>query len=124
MGALSHIRVLDLGRVLAAPWATQILGDLGAEIVKIEQPGVGDETRHFGPPFLNTPEGGRGDATYFLTANRNKKSVTIDFAKPEGAALVRRLARRSPRIAGRRHDGRRVARARCIREPRRSSRKS
>ena len=95
MGALSHIRVLDLGRVLAAPWATQILGDLGAEVVKIEQPGVGDETRHFGPPFLNAPEGGRGDAAYFLTANRNKKSVTIDFAKPEGAALVKRLARRS-----------------------------
>jgi len=95
MGALSHIRVLDLGRVLAAPWATQILGDLGAEIVKIEQPGVGDETRHFGPPFLNSEEGGRGDAAYFLTANRNKKSVTIDFAKPEGAALVKRLARRS-----------------------------
>jgi len=95
MGALSHIRVLDLGRVLAAPWATQILGDLGAEIVKIEQPGVGDETRHFGPPFLSAADGGRGDAAYFLTANRNKKSVTIDFAKPEGAALVRRLARRS-----------------------------
>jgi crotonobetainyl-CoA:carnitine CoA-transferase CaiB-like acyl-CoA transferase len=95
MGALSHIRVLDLGRVLAAPWATQILGDLGAEIVKIEQPGVGDETRHFGPPFLEAPEGRRGDAAYFLTANRNKKSVTIDFAKAEGAALVRRLARRS-----------------------------
>jgi crotonobetainyl-CoA:carnitine CoA-transferase CaiB-like acyl-CoA transferase len=95
MGALSHIRVLDLGRVLAAPWATQILGDLGAEIVKIEQPGVGDETRYFGPPFLNAAEGGRGDAAYFLTANRNKKSVTLDFAKPEGAALVKRLARRS-----------------------------
>src|SRR5215472_10259465 len=95
LGALSHIRVLDLGRVLAAPWATQILGDLGAEIVKIEQPGGGDETRHFGPPFLTAPDGGRGDAAYFLTANRNKKSVTIDFAKPEGAALVKRLARRA-----------------------------
>ncbi len=95
MGALSHIRVLDLGRVLAAPWATQVLGDLGAEVVKIEQPGAGDETRHFGPPFLEAPEGVRGDAAYFLTANRNKKSVTIDFAKPDGAALVRRLARRS-----------------------------
>jgi crotonobetainyl-CoA:carnitine CoA-transferase CaiB-like acyl-CoA transferase len=95
MGALSHIRVLDLGRVLAAPWATQILGDLGAEIIKIEQPGAGDETRHFGPPFLSTPDGGQGDAAYFLTANRNKKSVTIDFAKSEGAALIKRLARRS-----------------------------
>jgi crotonobetainyl-CoA:carnitine CoA-transferase CaiB-like acyl-CoA transferase len=95
MGALSHIRVLDLGRVLAAPWATQILGDLGAEVIKVEKPGEGDETRHFGPPFLETKDGARGDATYFLAANRNKKSITIDFAKPEGAALVKRLARRS-----------------------------
>jgi crotonobetainyl-CoA:carnitine CoA-transferase CaiB-like acyl-CoA transferase len=95
VGALSHIRVLDLGRVLAAPWATQILGDLGAEIIKVEKPGEGDETRHFGPPFLIDAEGKRGDATYFLTANRNKKSVTIDFSKPEGAALVKRLARRA-----------------------------
>lgn len=95
MGALSHIRVLDLSRVLAGPFATQILGDLGAEIIKIEKPGDGDETRHFGPPFLATEDGGKGDATYFLSANRNKKSVTIDFAKPEGAALVKRLARRA-----------------------------
>ena len=90
MGALSHIRVLDLSRVLAGPWATQILGDLGAEILKIEKPGEGDETRAFGPPFLPG-----GDATYFLAANRNKRSVTIDFSKPEGAALVKRLARRA-----------------------------
>ena len=90
MGALSHIRVLDLSRVLAGPWSTQILGDLGAEILKIEKPGEGDETRAFGPPFLNG-----GDATYFLAANRNKKSVTIDFSRPEGAALVKRLARRA-----------------------------
>jgi crotonobetainyl-CoA:carnitine CoA-transferase CaiB-like acyl-CoA transferase len=76
--------------VLAAPWATQILGDLGAEVLKIEKPGEGDETRAFGPPFLDG-----GDATYFLAANRNKKSVTIDFSKPEGAALVKRLARRA-----------------------------
>jgi crotonobetainyl-CoA:carnitine CoA-transferase CaiB-like acyl-CoA transferase len=95
MGALSHIRVLDLSRVLAAPWATQILGDLGAEVIKVEKPDEGDETRHFGPPFVNGPDGTRGDATYFLTANRNKKSVTIDFSKPEGAALVKRLARRA-----------------------------
>lgn len=95
MGALSHIKVLDLSRVLAAPWATQILGDLGAEVIKIEKPGEGDETRGFGPPFLTGADGRRGDATYFLTANRNKKSVTIDFARPEGAALVRRLARRA-----------------------------
>jgi crotonobetainyl-CoA:carnitine CoA-transferase CaiB-like acyl-CoA transferase len=95
MGALSHIRVLDLSRVLAAPWATQILGDLGAEVIKVEKPGEGDETRQFGPPFVEGPGGTRGDATYFLTANRNKKSVTIDFSKPDGAALVRRLARRA-----------------------------
>jgi len=95
MGALSHIRVLDLSRVLAGPWATQILGDLGADVIKIEKPGEGDETRHFGPPFLKNEAGGKGDATYFLSANRNKKSVAIDFAKPEGAALIKRLARRA-----------------------------
>jgi len=95
MGALSHIRVLDLSRVLAAPFATQILGDLGAEVIKIEKPGEGDETRAFGPPFLRDRDGERGDATYFLTANRNKKSVAIDFASPEGAALVCRLSRRA-----------------------------
>jgi crotonobetainyl-CoA:carnitine CoA-transferase CaiB-like acyl-CoA transferase len=95
MGALSGIKVLDLSRVLAAPWATQILGDLGADIVKVEKPGEGDETRHFGPPFVQGTDGSPGDATYFLTANRNKKSVTIDFSKPEGAALVKRLARRA-----------------------------
>jgi crotonobetainyl-CoA:carnitine CoA-transferase CaiB-like acyl-CoA transferase len=95
MGALSHIRVLDLSRVLAGPWATQILGDLGAEIIKIEKPGEGDETRHFGPPFLKDKDGAKADATYFLSANRNKKSVAIDLANPEGAALVKRLARRA-----------------------------
>ena len=81
--------------MLAGPWATQILGDLGADITKIEKPGEGDETRHFGPPFLQTPSGEQGDAVYYLCANRNKKSVAIDFAKPEGAALIRRLARRA-----------------------------
>ena len=95
MGALSHIRVLDLSRVLAGPWATQILGDLGAEIIKIEKPVEGDETRHFGPPFLKSKDGGRGDATYFLAANRNKQSVAIDISRPEGAVLVKRLARRA-----------------------------
>jgi crotonobetainyl-CoA:carnitine CoA-transferase CaiB-like acyl-CoA transferase len=95
MGALSHIRVLDLSRVLAGPWATQILGDLGAEIIKIEKPGEGDETRHFGPPFLKDKNGAKADATYFLSANRNKKSVAIDLSNPQGAALVKRLARRA-----------------------------
>jgi crotonobetainyl-CoA:carnitine CoA-transferase CaiB-like acyl-CoA transferase len=95
LGALSHVRVLDLSRVLAAPWATQILGDLGADVIKIEKPGEGDETRTLGPPFLKAPDGARGDATYYLSAARNKRSVTIDFSKPEGAALVKRLARRA-----------------------------
>jgi crotonobetainyl-CoA:carnitine CoA-transferase CaiB-like acyl-CoA transferase len=95
VGALSHIRVLDLTRVLAGPWATQILGDLGAEVIKIEKPGEGDETRHFGPPFMQNTDGTKGDAAYFLSANRNKKSIAIDIANPEGAALVKCLARRS-----------------------------
>lgn len=90
--ALAGVRVLDLSRVLAGPWATQILGDFGAEVIKIERPGVGDDTRAWGPPFLREPDGSNGDAAYFLAANRNKRSVTIDFAKPEGAELVRRLA--------------------------------
>lgn len=88
--ALHGLLVLDLSRVLAGPWATQILGDLGAEVVKVEKPGHGDDTRAWGPPFL--PD---GDAAYFLAANRNKRSVTIDFTKPEGAELVRRLAQRA-----------------------------
>jgi crotonobetainyl-CoA:carnitine CoA-transferase CaiB-like acyl-CoA transferase len=83
--------VLDLSRVLAAPWATQILGDLGAEVLKIEQPGKGDDTRGWGPPFLDDGSA-RPDAAYYLCANRNKRSVAIDFSRPEGAALVRRLA--------------------------------
>jgi len=91
MGALAGVRVLDLSRVLAGPWATQILGDLGAEVLKIEKPGCGDDTRAWGPPFLTTAQGERGDAAYFLAANRNKRSVSIDFAKLEGRDLVRRL---------------------------------
>ncbi len=89
--ALAGIRVLDLSRVLAGPWATQILGDLGAEVIKIEKPGAGDDTRSWGPPFLTNADGSQGDAAYYLAANRNKRSVTIDFSKPEGASLVRRL---------------------------------
>ncbi|EFH10709.1 CaiB/BaiF CoA transferase family protein [Teichococcus cervicalis] len=90
-GPLAGLRVLDLSRVLAAPWATQILGDLGAEVLKVEQPGSGDDTRRWGPPFLDDGSE-RPDAAYFLCANRNKRSIAIDFARPEGAALVRRLA--------------------------------
>jgi crotonobetainyl-CoA:carnitine CoA-transferase CaiB-like acyl-CoA transferase len=88
---LSGLKVLDLSRVLAAPWAAQILGDLGAEVLKIEQPGKGDDTRHWGPPFLEDGSP-RPDAAYFICANRNKRSVAIDFSRPEGAELVRRLA--------------------------------
>ncbi len=86
-GALSHLRVLDLSRVLAGPWAGQLLGDLGAEVIKVERPGSGDDTRHWGPPWLGA------DAAYFLCANRNKRSVTIDFTQAEGQRLVRELAR-------------------------------
>jgi crotonobetainyl-CoA:carnitine CoA-transferase CaiB-like acyl-CoA transferase len=90
--ALAGVRVLDLSRVLAGPWATQILGDLGADVIKIEKPGAGDDTRSWGPPFLEGEDGARGDAAYYLSANRNKRSATIDFSTPEGAELVRRLA--------------------------------
>ena len=87
-GPLSGIRVLDLSRVLAGPWCAQVLGDLGADVIKVEQPGQGDDTRRWGPPFL---EDGSGDAAYYLCANRNKQSVAINLAKPEGAALIRQL---------------------------------
>ncbi len=90
--ALAGVRVLDLSRVLAGPWATQILGDFGADVIKVEKPGEGDDTRKWGPPFLDDGEGKRGDAAYYLAANRNKRSVAIDFSKREGAELVRRLA--------------------------------
>jgi len=84
--------VLDLSRVLAGPWATQALADMGAEVVKVERPGVGDDTRAWGPPFFETVDGGRGDAAYFTCANRNKRSVTIDMADPRGADLIRQMA--------------------------------
>ncbi|MGE7197384.1 CaiB/BaiF CoA transferase family protein [Brevundimonas naejangsanensis] len=91
-GPLHGVRVLDLSRVLAGPWATQTLADLGAEVIKIERPGAGDDTRHWGPPFTTTADGAPGDAAYFLCANRGKKSVELDIASPEGAETVRRLA--------------------------------
>ena len=96
MGALSHVRVLDLSRVLAGPWAGQILADLGADVIKVERPLKGDDTRAWGPPFLKDAEGGdTSEAAYYLSANRNKQSVTIDFTRPEGQQLVRELAARS-----------------------------
>jgi crotonobetainyl-CoA:carnitine CoA-transferase CaiB-like acyl-CoA transferase len=85
-GALAGIRVLDLTRVLAGPYCTMFLGDLGAEVVKVEQPVVGDDTRGWGPPFAG------GESAYFLCVNRNKKSLTVDLKSPEGVALIRRLA--------------------------------
>ena len=87
---LEGIKVLDLSRVLAGPWCTQLLADLGAEVIKVERPGAGDDTRHWGPPWHG--EGERRVAAYFLSCNRGKKSAAIDFSKPEGAAMVRRLA--------------------------------
>jgi len=87
---LEGIKVLDLSRVLAGPWCTQLLADLGAEVVKVERPGSGDDTRHWGPPWHG--EGDRRVAAYFLSANRGKKAAAIDFAREEGAELVRKLA--------------------------------
>ncbi|MFN0040826.1 MAG: CaiB/BaiF CoA transferase family protein [Burkholderiales bacterium] len=93
MGALEGIRVLDLTRVLAGPTATQTLADLGAEVVKVERPGSGDDTRGWGPPYVKDAQGrDTSESTYFASANRGKKSVTIDLGKPEGAQLVRQLA--------------------------------
>lgn len=91
-GPLHGVRVLDLSRVLAGPWATQTLADLGAEVIKIERPGAGDDTRLWGPPFTTKTDGTRGDAAYFLCANRGKRSVELDIASPEGADQVRKLA--------------------------------
>ncbi|WP_019341191.1 CaiB/BaiF CoA transferase family protein [Stutzerimonas stutzeri] len=91
-GALSHIRVLDLSRVLAGPWAGQILGDLGAEVIKIERPRTGDDTRHWGPPYLKDAQGeNTSEAAYYLSANRNKQSLTLDFTQPEGQRIIREL---------------------------------
>src|SRR5690349_8397719 len=90
-GPLAGVRILDLTRVLAGPTCTQLLGDFGADVIKIERPGEGDDTRHWGPPFLEGPNGKPTEAAYYLAVNRNKRSVAIDIARPEGQALVRRL---------------------------------
>jgi crotonobetainyl-CoA:carnitine CoA-transferase CaiB-like acyl-CoA transferase len=92
-GALSHLKVLDLSRVLAGPWCTQMLADLGADVIKVERPKEGDDTRHWGPPFLQDAQGNdTNQASYFTACNRNKRSITIDIAKPEGQALIRQMA--------------------------------
>lgn len=94
--ALKGVRVLDLSRVLAAPLATQLLADLGAEVIKVERPGSGDEARTYGPPFLKTSEGETTDiAAFYLACNRNKQSITINHAVPEGQALIRKLVAQS-----------------------------
>jgi crotonobetainyl-CoA:carnitine CoA-transferase CaiB-like acyl-CoA transferase len=92
-GPLSHIRVLDMGRIMAAPWSTQILADMGADVIKIERPKVGDDTRSWGPPFLRDADGTpTKESAYYLSVNRGKRSVTIDMTKPEGQAVIRKIA--------------------------------
>jgi len=99
-GPLSGIVVLDLTRILAGPFCTQILGDLGADVIKIERPGGGDDTRRFGPPFLKDASGrDTKESAYFMGANRNKRSVALDISKPEGQAVVRRLAEKADVLA-------------------------
>ena len=95
-GPLSHVRVLDLSRIMAGPWAGQILADLGADVVKVERPGAGDDTRGWGPPFLKDRSGrDTGDAGYFLAVNRGKRSITVDLAETEGQRIVQALAQRA-----------------------------
>lgn len=91
-GALSGVKVLDLSRVLAGPWASQMLADFGADVIKVERPGAGDDTRGWGPPFFQSENSDERVAAYFHSANRNKRSIAIDITKPEGQALVRELA--------------------------------
>jgi crotonobetainyl-CoA:carnitine CoA-transferase CaiB-like acyl-CoA transferase len=95
-GPLSHVHVLDLSRIMAGPWMSQILADLGADVVKVERPGVGDDTRSWGPPFLKDREGRETrEAGYYLSVNRAKRSITVALDKPEGQRIVRELAARS-----------------------------
>jgi crotonobetainyl-CoA:carnitine CoA-transferase CaiB-like acyl-CoA transferase len=93
-GPLTHIKVIDLSRVLAAPWAAQNMADLGAEVIKVERPGKGDDSRAFGPPWLKDADGNdTSESAYFLSANRGKKSITADISQPDGAQIVRDLAK-------------------------------
>ena len=95
-GPLSHIKVLDLSRILAGPWAGQVLADLGADVIKVERPGAGDDTRSWGPPFLKDRDGAETkEAGYYLSVNRGKRSVTLSIDKPEGQRIVRALAARA-----------------------------
>ena len=93
MGSLSHIRVLDLSRVLAGPWCTQNLADLGADVIKVEKPLEGDDTRHWGPPFARDSYGQETtESAYYICINRNKRSITVDISRPEGQEIIRQLA--------------------------------
>ena len=95
-GPLSHVRVLDLSRIMAGPWASQVLADLGADVIKVERPSVGDDTRTWGPPFLKDKNGAdTRESGYYLSVNRGKRSITLDLDKPEGQRIVRMLAQRS-----------------------------
>ena len=94
-GALDGIRVLDLSRILAGPWSTQNLADLGAEVIKVERPGVGDDTRSWGPPFVTQADGDGRDAAYFFCANRNKRSLTLDFTTEAGKAVLHKLVQKA-----------------------------
>jgi crotonobetainyl-CoA:carnitine CoA-transferase CaiB-like acyl-CoA transferase len=94
-GPLSGVRVLELARVLAGPWAGQTLADLGAEVIKVERPGTGDDTRAWGPPFMQDKDGGRLSSAYNLSCNRGKRSIAIDFETPKGQRIIRKLAARS-----------------------------
>src|SRR5689334_22104432 len=93
-GALGKCRVLDLTRVFSGPWAAQMLGDLGAEVIKVERPEVGDDSRRLAP-FFSNPARQTSESVFFASTNRNKKSITVDLAHPEGQALVRSLAKKS-----------------------------
>ena len=95
MKPLEGLKVLELARILAGPWAGQTLADLGAEVIKVERPGAGDDTRGWGPPFIMGDEGERLDAAYFHSCNRGKSSIAVDFERPEGQVIVRRLAAQS-----------------------------
>lgn len=94
-GPLSHIKVLDLSRVLAGPWCTQILGDLGADVIKVENPDGGDDTRSWGPPFLKDDHGENAEAAYYLCANRNKRSIAVNMRSPQGLQVLKDLAAHS-----------------------------
>src|SRR6186713_1605382 len=94
-GPLAGVRVLELARILAGPWAGQTLADLGAEVIKVERPGAGDDTRGWGPPFMDDKDGGRLSSSYNLACNRGKRSIAIDFETPDGQRIVRKLAAKS-----------------------------